>query len=149
MKQSSCLDTIVEETREAVLSTWVIECAWAYKDAAVMLGMAAEYKRVVEAMQGYVSTEILRPSYMALAQRYIDEVDDGRQSDLYEEDPVGRLRQAWVRFALGHFRKAGGPQARRWVLQATIGLGNGVGRSSAANLLLGYILDSPLDGAVT
>ena len=142
------MERIILETRDSILASWVSTAAWAYKDAATLLGMDVERSHVVQAMEGYVSTELLRPSYMALARRYQSEVNHGMQPDVFVDDHEGKFRQDWVAFALNYLRREGRAQALRWVLQASIGLGNGVSPSSAANLLLGYILDSPLSRPV-
>ena len=138
----SPLEIEASAVRAAVLNAWLHESIEAHRAVAVLLCDDAECDRLSCARARGVSTWPLGPTYDALARRYEREVTDGRQLELFSTDQDAALRRKWSLFAKGYL--CGRAQAQRWVLEASVGLPRGVGRLTAAGLLLRDALDISL-----
>ncbi len=137
---TSPLLLVAANVRREIMLTWVFDALDAWERAAQLTGSTPERERLRLARAGWIDTSLLVKSYDALAVRFANEVDDGRQGQLFVIDQDGALRARWCQAAIAFMREPFRPLRQRWILGATVGLEGEGSRVDAANRLFDEVL---------
>lgn len=142
---TSPIERTAAALQQRLIGGWVRDAITAYLQAAQLLGMAGDSARLLLALQqGALPTAGLAPVYDLLLERYVQGVEDGRQPDLFEPEHEGALRARWIGFLQQLWPEDERAAWHRSVLQASVGLDDGIDRSTAALRLLAWAADVPV-----
>lgn len=131
---------IATSVRPEIVLMWVLDAIDAWERAAQLTGPTRDRQRLRTARENWIDTELLLPSYDALAIWFANEVDDGRQGQLFIRNHDADLRDRWCRLAIAFMREPLRPVRQRWILGATVGLEEEGSRVECANRLYAEVL---------
>jgi hypothetical protein len=140
----SPLHEAVAELRLSILQTWVHHAMAAYEQAAVLLGIEGERRRLNKVHVIPSVTWPLEPAYGCLLARYGDLIGEGRQLTLPWEPHGARLQRDWLAVAIDFVNGPRRAPVQRLVLQASVSLAGPVDRQTAVDLLLAMAAEYPL-----